>query len=669
MRQNYKNILLHNILISCGYGISCIFFKIFEFRELFGDKKVFSSFSIADYLFHFALLKAALWYSISFFSVYILAATLCWFMAIDLTIHTGCRKRTGKLFCYLYLIGFLYLASISNTILYPNTGTLRLNILHFVIAGVMIVVFFLPFLFLFVRLFKRLIALELRWFFKYTGIFSTIILLLFIAYSMVLSKGSETRENTQPNIIIIGIDSLVPTLTSINKNDNKNFSATPNIDRFLEGATVFENAWTPFARTYPAWISLLTGTYPIKNGARYNLIDTEFLNKDNIYLTNFLKEQGYQTVYGSDEKRFCNIDQSYGFDTLIGPKMGAADFLLAPILDTPLTNLLINTRLGKFLFPYNHSNRAIHATYRPDTFIKNVKHTISSLSDKPVFLALHLCLPHWPYTWAKKETLVNNDPYLASVIRADIQFGNLFHVLKNHLLDNALIFVVSDHGESEGPSDEGQSAFTSATGDEPLITRMPGHGTYVIDKIQYRIVFGVKGFGKVRNMYRVSAQPVSLIDIFPTILEIMGSTINHQPFDGISLEPWITNQKNPPVKDRCLFVESGYNPAPLMDVKNISLKGGDLGKIVATGIGSYRIKGNGRIVLKKELLKELFLKKQYAVFNKDRAVALIPGENGIRRMVGINYEKKTWTQLIPNTQDDGVYTKLLYKLNEKYIKE
>lgn len=580
----------------------------------------------------------------------------------------GYRKSTKKLFCHFYLLCFLYLAYISNAFFYPNTGILIPNMLHIVIVVGIAVVLLLPIIFLSVRLFKWLIHNKNQRLTKSVGIFTGLSLLFLVLYSMGLSRWNQPAPHMQPNIIIIGIDSLVPTLTSINQKHNKGSSITPNLDSFLKDATVFENAWTPFARTYPAWISLLTGTYPIKNGARYNLIDPELLNSNNLYLADFLKQQGYQTIFGSDEKRFSNIDRYYGFDTLIGPKMGAADFLMAPIMNTPLTNLLINTRLGKFLFPFNHSNRAIHATYRPETFISNVKQVVGKLTDKPVFLSLHLCLPHWPYTWADKTNPDDKDAYLESVIRADTQFGSLVSTLESSLLENALVFVISDHGESKGPSDDGHSIFASETGNKPLNTKMSGHGTYVIDKTQFKIVLGVRGFGNVRNIARVTAQPASLIDIFPTIMEITDTHIPPTQFDGISLAPWITQQTSPPITDRYLFVESGYNPGDLMGVKNISSKNGNLGEIIATGIDSYRIKRNGRIVLKEELLEKMYATKQYAGFYRDRAVAIMPDKNGIRTL-GINYEKKTWTQLTPQNSGTGIYKILLTKLQENYLRE
>ena len=62
-----------------------------------------------------------------------------------------------------------------------------------------------------------------------------------------------------------------------------------------------------------------------------------------------LADAGYHTIYATDEVRFSNLDETYGFRELIAPPMGASDFLLSFFADTPLTNLLVNTAAGAVL--------------------------------------------------------------------------------------------------------------------------------------------------------------------------------------------------------------------------------------------------------------------------------------------------------------------------------
>jgi len=65
-----------------------------------------------------------------------------------------------------------------------------------------------------------------------------------------------TPISGKPNVIIIGLDSLRP--DAINRKD------TPAIYHFLASSHTFTRAYTPLARTFPSWVSLLTATYPKK---------------------------------------------------------------------------------------------------------------------------------------------------------------------------------------------------------------------------------------------------------------------------------------------------------------------------------------------------------------------------------------------------------------------
>ena len=82
------------------------------------------------------------------------------------------------------------------------------------------------------------------------------------------------RANQGPNVIIIGIDALRPSHLQINGYDRM---ASPNIDAFMNESAVFSQAFTPIARTYPSWTSILTGMWPSSHGIRDNLPTAERL--------------------------------------------------------------------------------------------------------------------------------------------------------------------------------------------------------------------------------------------------------------------------------------------------------------------------------------------------------------------------------------------------------
>ena len=98
--------------------------------------------------------------------------------------------------------------------------------------------------------------------------------------------------------------------------------------------------------------------------------------------------------------------------------------MLGSLSDFPLSNLLVNLSVGRFLFPYNYGNRAAAITYQPDKFLRLVKMGLVNHSHKPVFLAIHLCLTHWPHKWADKgrvESAYLSIQYRRSVNELDKQ--------------------------------------------------------------------------------------------------------------------------------------------------------------------------------------------------------------------------------------------------------
>ena len=258
----------------------------------------------------------------------------------------------------------------------------------------------------------------------------------------VIDNGTASK----PNIILIGIDSLRPDfLRFFGGQGNTTF-----LDHFLTKAIIFNEAVTPLARTFPSWVSILTGLYPLHSGVRSNLASIQTLTpQENLGF--ILQKQGYETIFATDETRFSNIDQHLGFHQIISPPIGLNDFLLGSFNDFPFSNLLVNTWIGRYLFPFSYANRAVFVTYQPDTFLKMIANKLSLSRSKPLFFATHFCLPHFPYLWddftGKNVSIAGR--YEASIERFDQQLAGFFRLLKIYgLLDHALVLVFSDHGEA-----------------------------------------------------------------------------------------------------------------------------------------------------------------------------------------------------------------------------
>lgn len=443
-----------------------------------------------------------------------------------------------------------------------------------------------------------------------------------VALPVSPNKGAAPEK---PHVILIGLDSLrYDSATSPTA-----YAPAPNVRRFLEQSTSFSNATTPLARTFPSWVSILTGRHPHTTGALINLLPPNLIETGDT-LGEMFRRAGYHTVYSIDETRFSNIDASYGFDQVITPPIGASDFLIGWFGDTPLSNLVVNTRAGRLLFPYLHANRAAARTYDPDVFIDRLSRELKF--DRPTFLAVHLTLAHWPFFWAHSPRQGTYQELYADVVaRVDQQFADLVATLeKLGAFSNALVIVLSDHGEALGyPADtlvrEGDELGNLL--DNHKAPR--GHGTDVLSPPQYHVVLGMRSFGEgpiQTAAGEVIDAPVSLEDIAPTLADLFSLTPK-APFDGYSLRPLLTGSADAVSRfaERVRFTESEFNP--------LGVLGSDDGQLSVSAVAAaaqfYRIDPQtDRITVRPERVHEVLAQRDYAAFRDDLLLAAIPSFKG-----------------------------------------
>jgi hypothetical protein len=375
----------------------------------------------------------------------------------------------------------------------------------------------------------------------------------------------------RPNLVLIGIDSLRNDLVGMSGEPGY----TPNVSAFLRESHYFPDTITPLARTFPSWIALLTGRGPMATGVRENLLPRSAIHTG-ATLGERLRAHGYRSVFATDEVRFSNIDRSYGFEQTITPRVGASDFVLGALGDIPLSNLLSGTWVARWLFPDTFGNRAAAVTYRPQSFVDRVGNELRLRDGQPLFLALHLTLPHWPYHWAADEdevfarTTDQSYSYLAAVVAADRQFGQLLQGLTDRgVLDNAIVVVFSDHGEALGlPSDNLIHSRAAKAAAGRVLVWMNGHGTSVLSPMQYRVVLGVRGYGVTAvdvAPAQHAAAALSLEDLAPTLYEVLGIDVPRDQFDGRSFAAALRNAAGAAPADslRIRYTETAFSTPSL----------------------------------------------------------------------------------------------------------
>ena len=247
---------------------------------------------------------------------------------------------------------------------------------------------------------------------------------------------------------------------------------TPNLDLLAQDGVLFKSAITPIPQTLPAHTSMLTGTYPPVHGVRLN--DGYHVSDSNVTLSEILEAVGYQTaafVGGYPLDSSFGLDQ--GFQTYDDRFPGAGE----PGAE--------NERLAEDV------NRSAESWLE--------KHT-----EKPFFMFVHYYDLHNPYAPpAPFSTTYSDDPYSGELAYVDRCIGQLIDMLKARgTYDDTLFIVTGDHGEGlleHGERQHGFLAFQS-TLHVPLIIRVPKGGARGIQV----------------------SQPVSLVDIVPTVLDLIG---------------------------------------------------------------------------------------------------------------------------------------------------
>jgi len=410
----------------------------------------------------------------------------------------------------------------------------------------------------------------------------------------------------KPHIILVGVDGW--RLKTFQQKDLMRV-VMPFVSRFANDASTFDEAATPLARTYPAWWTVFSGQFPPRHGVRFNLISDELISSP-LRLPVQLGEQGYHRILAMDERRFANFRLEQGFDAIIGPASGAADFLIAGLHDTPLVNLLVNTPVGRYLFPFLHANRAAYHTYKPVSFDALVDEAIDDAPRQPLFFAAHFELPHWPFIWARKPTgqflELAGDQELASYYEAlqaaDRQIEALFTNLRvAGILENAIVVLLSDHGEAL-PVDDREWTYAH---NERTMTTPVGHGTHVLGLNEYRIPLMIKGYGAQSTEPGRIMGRASLADIYPTIADFLDLPLLGET-DGVSLYSHIKGDART-IPERSLPVETGFNP----DV--LSTETIEPGALLAGGIAHYKVTSDGNLELKLDSMDTLMHRKDRAI--------------------------------------------------------
>jgi len=373
---------------------------------------------------------------------------------------------------------------------------------------------------------------------------------LMLALGALCQGGCGQAAPDRPDVLLVSVDTLRADHVG---SYGHRLDTTPNLDRLAASGVRFDDATVQSPKTWPSMASMLTSTYPATNGIRIR--PRRPLPASSLTLAEMLREAGYRTgavVANVSLGREFAFDQ--GFDVFV---------------ESWIEELVRQSGRRTFENAPGRVKRYTNATLVTDQGI-GLLDELSGDPTRPFFLWLHYIDPHGPYVPPRGYEALFTDAYPREPVPLDripvfqrqpdpktgassqdvgfykaqydreIRYWDdelerlLESVDARGLRERTLIVVTADHGESLGEHDHffrhGPVPYqTNAR--VPLVLRLPG-----------RLPSG-----------RVVETPVGLIDLAPTILELLGIEAP-ESVQGTSLLPLAFGEEasRPPV-----FMESG----------------------------------------------------------------------------------------------------------------
>ena len=382
------------------------------------------------------------------------------------------------------------------------------------------------------------------------------------ALSLCLPAISRSGTVKKPNVLFIALDDLNDWINVLNPDAP---IRTPNIERLAKRGTLFTHAYCASAACNPSRTAILTGLRPSTTGVYGNKTDWRNALPDAVTLPQHFMTHGYRA-----EGAGKIFHHHYG--GAFHDKASFNDFLLMPDPpDAPMPKKKLN---GLATYGSRNTDWGIWPAKEADAIdVRTANYVIQSLRkkhDTPFFLAAGIFRPHMPFfapqrffdvyppdkvtmpeilkgdlddlptgagkllsskKWFFRELMKieARSPgtwkdavraYQASATFADAQVGRILDALDNSVYaDNTIIVLWSDHGYHLGEKEHWEKfALWEKTNHVPFIIIAPG----------------------ITRPGPRCDKPVSLIDIYPTLIELCG--LEPKPeLDGVSLVPLLKN--------------------------------------------------------------------------------------------------------------------------------
>ena len=405
-------------------------------------------------------------------------------------------------------------------------------------------------------------------------------------------------QGTRPNIIVILADDLGYADVGFNRDatfpSERGAIPTPNIDALANSGVILKNAHVVHPFCGPSRVALLTGIYPHRIGAQYNLPNdittTLGIPENETYFSKVLQDSNYNTSaigkwhLGFENGKYQPLDR--GFDHFFGFLGGGKNYFESIYEDSfysrlgganPVTNEYQDPlQRNRDYVAQNEYSNAANEDYLTDVLTDNaIQYIAANKGDvNPFFMYLAYNAPHTPLQATDAEIaafkvanpnfennlrtssyLINSDPvtklatqaekdakieefveariiYATMTVNMDNNIGRVVTELKKNINDfnNTVIIFLSDNGGYRWSK---------------------GADNFPLDQQKGSVLEGghkVPMFVSWPNQITTPSTynyQVSSLDIYPTVANLAGATIpSTKKIDGLDfMDKIIAGQK------------------------------------------------------------------------------------------------------------------------------
>lgn len=286
------------------------------------------------------------------------------------------------------------------------------------------------------------------------------------------------------------------------------------IEKLRKQGVTFLNTISSSPLTPVSHATVLTGLQPYNHGVRH--LFKEKLNKNTKTIAQIAKKEGYKTAAFVS----CpGMNKWYGFSK----GFDYYDDEIPRLADgsDPLKTIDVKKR-GT-------------ALKRADIVVERAVKWLNVNKDEKFFLFLHFFDAHWPYH--PPEKYGGKNIYEEEVAYTDHYLGLFFDELESFgLLDKTTVVCFSDHGEDL------EGLYKNDKGGKKLgHPEEFGHGCLLYDQTQKTVLIIVDKKAKPGAFI---TQQVRLVDITPTILQLLNIKYKTNRFDGLSLRSLLLGKSN-----------------------------------------------------------------------------------------------------------------------------